>query len=328
MIELFKKNDITNALLLIPYLLVLRLYSLVHPTAYEIGDHDSFLTKLVFESLIPSAMIQAIVALILVIVQANLVNFLVNRSRILSSQSALPGMFYALFTSVFIGFQQLTPALIGMIFLILAAISVFRVYKKNTATENIFNAAVYISVASFFYAPFAIAAVALFIEITILKSFKLKERLQFLCGLLILYWISGSAMFYLYCSFQFGFGNLQLAGSLNSLLSFNTFSIIALSAVGFFILIGVLNYYNYMKKKSIGVRKKIDFFYWLLASSALCVFLFAGLDVQLFLFVILPISVFMAMSFLQIRNASLAELLHVFLVLGIVYLHHGEALQL
>lgn len=326
MIELFKRNDFANALLLMPYAIVIRLFSIINPQAYALREADGILNEQIFNHLVPSALGQSIVAIFLVFIQANLINLTVNRSKLLDFQSALPGLFYVVLTGFITPFQQLSPALIGMTFLIFAISSVFEVYKKNQVTGFILNAALFCSIATLFYVPYFLAAVALFIEIGVLRSFKLVERFQFIIGLLVLYWIAGSIFFYFEIESAFSFYPIIFGGNLDLSASLNTESIIILIGSSILIMWSLLNYYNYMKKKGIGVRKKIDFFYWFMIFSLVGLFFIGKLDIQFLWIMCLPICLFIGMNFLKMKNRSFAELLHLSFLLTLFFVQFGNLL--
>ncbi len=326
MIELFKKNDISTVLLLLPYAVVVRIYSLLYPSLYEPQPGDGIIIEQIFGQLVPSAIWQSVIAILLIYVQGNMINMLVNQSRLLGQQSALSGLFYVLCSSFIIDFQSLTPVLIGMTFFLLALFNVFAIYKKNNVTGNIFNAAFLISLASWCYFPFILMAVPVFIEITVLKSFKLVERLQYIVGLVVVYWILGSLLFYIGRVNGIPYSNIFPGGAIAGFDTMGVDEIITLAGIGLIILWSLINYYNFMKKKGIGIRKKIDFFYWYLAGTLLCFLLLREPNANLIFLLVVPACLFLAMKFMNFRNLSFAELLHILFLVALFYIHFGGAL--
>lgn len=324
MIQWFKRNDLYSLVALFPYTVILRLAGLIAPESYATGQFESFINVLIFNHWIPGAIIQTIVAILLVYAQAVLINFLANQHRMLFLPGSAPGFMYVLLASLLPAFQGLSPALIGMTFVILAAANLFNVYKNISPAAEIFNAAFFISIAALFYLPYAIAVIPLLIELSILRGVGLKERLQFLLGFVALFWIAGSVLYYLERIDLLPFDTLSLPGSISELMSTGWEGLKLLLPVIILVGLSLFNYYNYMKKKGIEARKKIDFFYWLMLSVLISMFFFTGLNVHHLLFLAFPLALFLGMSLVRMHNVVLAELIHIGMVAVLFYLHFGE----
>lgn len=320
MISVFRNNDVLNIFLLLPYAILLRISSLVHPVAYQGHEMDTILMEWFF-AIIPSPVIQSILAIILVFSQGIIINLIANNHRLHRLPSALSGMVYIMLASALPEFQQLTPALIGMTFVLIAILNVFRTYNLNIAAKNIFNAALASSVAAMCYLPYISIILALFIGLSMMRNFKLKEKLQFLVGYGVSFWIVGSFLYFLGYFKLSLFQHIDFPGSISSFYAASSNSWISLGVVVLFLLVALLNYYNFMKKKGIDIRKKIDFFYWLLLCGFLALILFKDAGFQLYFFLITPLALFLSMGIMMVRNIALAELFHLFALAGIFYLH-------
>lgn len=320
MISIFKKNDVINVLLLLPYAILLRLKSFIEPVAYKVKETDSPITSFIFSYLEPP-IVQSVIALLLVYAHAVILNILVNNNRLNKLPTALAGMVYILLVSSLNEFQTLSPALMGMTFILIACYNIFNTYKKTQAATNIFNATLATSLASLIYPPYVFTIFAFFIGLATLRNFNYKERIQFLLGSLALYWIVGAFMFFIGQLDWTFFNGIRFPGALSDI-SFTEQKVYLTLGIGvLFILFTLFNYYQYMKKKGIEIRKKIDFFYWLLLCSFLSLFFFVGLDVYQYIFICFSISIFLSMTLDQIRKTALAEVLHLSFLLLIFYLH-------
>lgn len=318
MITIFKKNDLTNVLLLLPYCIVIRIYSFLHPHSYEVVESDSYISSVLFNSIIPNPYVQAVLAVLLIYMQALLINLLVNRHRIYQRPSSLAGMSYILLVSCFKELQVLTPALVGMSFIILAAFSVFNTYKQSKAVMGISNSAIAASIGTLIYPPFATVIVVLLVGLGMLRSFRNKERLQFLLSWLVGFWIIGSLLFVLDV-LQWDFWNeWGLFQSLREINFSTNLSTIILGMVVSLLVISFVNYYNYKKKKGIEIRKKIDFFYWMTLICFISFLFYQNIGIQHLIFFCLPISVFLSLSWASFKHSSWAELTH-FIIVGLVF---------
>ena len=320
MISVFRNNDIINFFLLFPYAIILRLHSLIHPEAYVLQDVDTSLMTGFF-NWVQNPLIQSIIAILLVFAQGVMINLIANNHRLHRLPSALAGMVYILLASTLPEFQTLTPALIGMTFVLYAIMNVFRTYNQSLAAESIFNATLSAAVASICYVPYISVIIALFIGLTMMRNFRSKEKLQFIIGYGVTFWIIGSFLYYSDL-LRFSFlDQINFPGSFSSMITPSMANYINWAIVIVFLLIALFNYYNFMKKKGIEIRKKIDFFYWLMLSGLIALLLFRGEGYQLYFFLITPLALFLSMGILMIRNRALAELFHIFALVGIFYLH-------
>ncbi len=322
MINVFRKNDLANIILLLPYTIVLRIHSILHPVAYTAKDVDSILIKWFFDT-VSAPLTQSIIAIVLIFGQAILINSLGNGHRLYRTPNALAGMFYILLVSSIPDLQILSPALIGITFILIAVFYIFKTYKMTVAATSIFNAALASAIAAIIYPPYFIAIVAIFMGLTMMRNFKLIERIQFMVGYGVLLWIFGVLLFYYDLLSAQTFSFLSFPGAMIEITWLDQKTLWTLGSVLFLVFLSLVNYYNFVKKKGIDVRKKISFFYWLLACSLIALIFFQGLSYQHFFFVATSFAVFLAMTTLLIRNRLLSELLHLFLLVGVFYLQFG-----
>ncbi len=318
MVSLFRNNDVINFLLLVPYAVILRLYSLITPVAYLPSSDDTIVTTWIF-TLISNPFLQSIIAILLVFSHALMINIMANNYRVHRLPTALAGMIYIFLASCIKELQVLTPALIGLTFILIAVFNVFKTYKLTRATPNIFNASFSCALATIIYPPFIVLTIAFFAGFLSMRNFSFKERIQFIIGFGILFWIAGAFLF-AYDALNWTFWDyLSVPGIFAGFTTKAGNFWINLGISGLLIIVVLINYYNYMKKKVIDIRKKIDFFYWLLLCAFLSLFLFQPLDAQHYLILAVSLSVFLSMSLLLIKNKVLAELLHLIGLVAVFY---------
>lgn len=317
MITIFKKNDILNLLLLLPYTIVLRAYSLIYPTAYVLTDADSILSHTLFSRLITQPLAQSVIGIILIYIHAILINQIVNKHRIYQRPSMLAAMSYVLITSCIPALQHLTPAMISMTFLILTVFSVFNTHKQTNAVKSITNSALNASLATMIYPPHAIIIIALMIALGMLRSFSNREKLQFVISWIVGFWIVGAFLYFLGLLDWSFWDHIGLVGSIGDIWQENLATYIHIGAIALLIIVILYNYFNYKKKKEIEIRKKIDFFYWMLLLGLVSLFVFRDLTEQHLLFLCLPIAIFLSLSWVMIRSSVLAEMIH-FISVGLI----------
>ena len=301
-----------------PYAILIRLRSFIHPESYVLKDEDSILAVWFF-TLLPQPFVQSVIATLLVFGQAITINVLINNHRLYRSPNALTGMIYVLLASAIPQLQYLSPALIGATFIIIAAFQVFNTYKVHAATLYIFNAALASCVAAFVYPPYAFVIVGIFIGLATLRNFSLVERAQFLIGYVGIVWILSALYFYVdkldFTALSFS----NFPGIIEEIeynLSHNNIAVLTYLLL---VVIVLLNYYGYMKKKGIDVRKKITFFYWLMVCSFLSLFFYLNIDIQHIIFLVIPLAFFISMSLFMVRQVFIIEVVHLSIVAGLLY---------
>lgn len=324
MISIFKKNDVINYFLLLPYIVLIRVHSVLYPVEYQVKVGDSFFAKWIFNFIENQAMMQSLTAIVLIYIQAALINILCINNRLHALPSALSGMIYALFASVHPDMLSLSPCLIGVTFLVLATFSVFEVYKKVEASAHIFNAAISLALAGIMYYPFVIATVPVLIGLGMLRNFNFRERMQFIFAILSIIWITWTFLFvFTEMNFSikgvFGFVN-HFSNSSETLIIFGVVLVILILCIS--------NYYNLLKKKVIESRKKIDYLFLLAFISIGSYFIFQGLGADHFIFLAYPLAILFSMVVLLSRNVAVLEMVHFFVLIAIFFTHFGDFLQL
>lgn len=319
MVGIFRKNEIINVLLLLPYTAILRISSLIHPRGYEVKEEDTFFVHWFF-GIVSSPFIQSLLGVVFVFLQAVMINLLVNDHRLHRLPSALTGMIYILLISSLPELQVISPSLIGTTFVLIAMREIFKTYKMTEASKSISNAAFCSALAAMIYPPYIFTIVAGFVGLTMMRNFSLLERLQYIIGYGVLFWIAGSALYFFDLLDWSFWRSIDFPGIISAIDITDLRTQIILGHLVVMILISLFNYYNFMKKKGIDIRKKIDFFYWILLCSLLCTFFFPIIALDQLHFVVIPLAFFISMVFLMMKNHAFAELIHISLVVGIFYI--------
>jgi len=122
MLGIFRHNLFINSILLLPYTIILRIYSLIYPSAYESSQVDGWINYSVFSFLLEYPRIQAIIAILIIFIQAVCINYIVNKHRLLVRPNLFPGLLYILLTSFHKEFLLLNPIILANFFLLIALI--------------------------------------------------------------------------------------------------------------------------------------------------------------------------------------------------------------
>jgi hypothetical protein len=320
----FRNNQFSTAILLAVYIGLLRLPALLG--FIKIPPEICMNTGVLGESLcqftaqIPS--LSALIAAILVLFQAVLINNLDAIFRINADRSWFVGLFYVLIITILPSFLFLSPALLAISFIPISLRNIFEAYKQQSASTILFDAAFWISVGSLCYPPLIFLLLAAFIGIGILRSFTFKERLIFLSGSFVPLFL---AWLWLFWHDNGGFFWKQQFGDLFGFYHFDTHwtmkSMIQSGLLVSMVLVSVFSFGTYHYKKLIQTQKYVDILYWFMFIASLGVLLRVLPQEMYWLLVTPSLGVFIGSSFLSLKNKSLAEVFHLILLGTILFLH-------
>jgi len=310
-LEFFRKNLFFNALLILPYVAVVRIYSLIYPRPYLLSDEEGYLNHLIFSFLNDKPLVQSIIAIILIFFQATFINYIVNKNRIASLPNLLPGIAYVVLVSVLPSFQMLNPILISITLLLFAINSLFQCASKFPNAGQIFSVSFFISLASFIYFPSWVFLLAGYISLVTIRSFKVKERIQYLIGAVVPYYLFSSYFNWYEVLGKYMSGYLLQNITLPKLTNgFSAYQIGVVAGFIFLVFFSFFKYNEYRKKKTVATQKKIDILYWFLFFTLPMLFFWKNIDLNHFLILVPSLSILFGMFFFSLKNRFLAETIH------------------
>lgn len=322
MLELFRRNIFFNSLMLLPYALLVRVHSLWEPQRPDYADVLSPISTWINE-MIPSLLVQNILACILVFLHAVYINRIAVKHRLTGEMTLFSGLIYIVLCSLIPAYTYLSPVLIANTFVIIAISAVFKIYKKPEAVTPVFNSGFFIGLAAMIYLPSIWIAVAAFVGLIVMRSFKVRELIQFLIGLFSSWYIM----------FSWWYHKGIFAQQFNSLvtdrwgwpefLHGNQLQWILAAVIGLHLVMIVFSYNSYGSKKSIQVHKKIDILYWCMLFAGAGMVSAQLLSIDHMLLLAFPMSICLCMNLLKIKNPVVAELGHLAILVLIGLVHFG-----
>lgn len=321
MIRIFKNNLFVNSLLLLPYILVIRVYSLIHPQSFEVNSHTSHLSKQIFD-LMQSPLAQNIMACIILFFQAVLINRMVIQNRLSRMITLIPGLFFIIMCSFFPHYTFLSDYLIANTFIILSITEIMKAYFNPRLISNIFNSGLFMGMAVILVPQYVLMTIFGLLAVVVVNSLNVKNILQFLAGVLTI----GLLVFgieYLLDIDVMKELQLFLPGFNSILFQKSTF----LHPVNIFLVIlfilSIFGYNSYGVKKSIQSQRKIDLLYYFMITVFISVIISHDIAISHLLAMFIPLSILVAMTFLDIKNNLIAELVHLILIGLIFFFHFG-----
>ncbi len=315
MLSIFRTNQAAFSIFLLIYAVVLR--SAYFLNAFPVDMANDGVLSLWMKDWFGNGYIAAgIVAILVIFLQAVLLNTLVNKYRLFREVTLFPGLFYILIVSAVQDFLPLSSILLGNTFLILAIYNLLSIFKAKKCADGIFNTGLFIGTAALFYNAFAFFLFLGLIGLLVLRTVKLKEVLMLIAGYVLPFIFASTYYFWYdqlgeywnsYFFMQFNFLDFRWAGGWNTY-----YKLIILMLL---FLVGLFNRYTF--EKSYQTRSFMNIFYTTLLLSGLTFLFQENIQISHFLIIATPLSILMAASFLGMSKVT-AELIHLIFFMGIM----------
>lgn len=261
----------------------------------------------------------------LLLIQAFLVNYLVDSHRLLPKQSYLPAFVYLLVAGSFSSLLSPNPVVLANLFLLLAFHQLLRLSNASQALPPAFNFGLLIGLGSFFYPPAIVFFPLIFVSLTYFRNFQLREWLVPLIGF-------GLPMVYLWVAYsyflpEFSFWNPvgMTTDALEVLLWLTP------SEWGFLVVGGIafgLSFRPFVRLigvNKVRMRRSLELLVWTFFVTLASQWLEPGPSHQILLLIAFPLSVFFANYALQARRPWVAELVFgVWVILAIYHQATGQ----
>ena len=257
-------------------------------------------------------------AVVLIIVQAIMINNIIIENRLISSRTYVPSLIYIVLMSSMPEFLKFSPGLIGNFLFILMLNRLFKTYRDDHSNSKIFDAGLYLGLASTVDFSFILMLVFGWLSLAILRSFSWRESLVLAVGALVPY----SFIF----TYYYVLGDLQnLAGHFVLFDSIRVYQNISLPVQYFPLLIAFVGLILLASKTvflewRIGVVKVKKLMSTLTLFSGL-VLLFSSLDISFCIALAIPLCVYLSNYFINAQRKLVAEGSFLLLLISIVYLH-------
>ena len=326
MLSIFRTNQFLVSVFLIPYAILLRFSVFLNTDLPDYSSEGGILSHLILEWLNGQEKLSVIVALIVVVFQAILINALVITHRLARDISLLPGMFYVLMASMIPSFLYLSPVLMANTFLIIALGELMATYKNPSSADRIFNVGFWIAVGSLFYFPFLVFIPLGIVGLNTLRALKLQEVFMLLIGCFVPYFLAFTVFFWY--GDQVVFWNQQFTFSigLKPYLFPNIWeSYLQIGIVVLAILVVLFSFNRYLIKRNIQVQKKNTILFWTIFVVILTPFLMIGIRLEHLLVFAVPLGIFLSFNFQQMSRST-SESLHLLLLAFILFLQYKDLL--
>ncbi len=270
--------------------------------------------------LIKTPWLSCLIAFLFIVAEAFLLNFIVNENEILNKQSFLPALLYLVFMSNNSNLLVLHPLVFSNLFILFAINKLISSYRKDVVFSQAFDAGFLISIASLFYFPSIIFLLLLVVGFILFRPFNWREWMISFLGavvpylfVLMYYFWNNSLSTFFYDTILFPLLSYKTRMEISE--SFYFTIVIALIII-FFSFVKLMGGLTGGSQKS---KKGIVLFVWTLIFSGLSIFLAPEISTITLSVSAIPLSVFCANYFLNLKKGWFAEMLFLLFIGSIFY---------
>ncbi len=250
--------------------------------------------------------------------QALLMNYISSKNKLEATTTLFPGMLYILFCNLYPGFATISSPLIGNFFILAGLLNTFDYYQGRQLESKCFNAGFFFSIAFLVQPSYGILLLFPFVALFSYRKTSFREILQILTGHLTPF-----LLYYAYQWLRFDIlpDELPLLQTQESqpLAFFEKTTLLIFLFLAFFSTLLVRPFL--LSHTSIHARNKTQSLYYLSLLGAISL-LFYGLSPITHVLVLwIPLGLFFSHFFSYLRSIF-AEVLHLFLLLLLIFLHY------
>ena len=262
-----------------------------------------------------------VISLLFVVLQAFFLTNVINKQGVLRDSSHLPALLYVVLMSCFPEQLSFNPLLFANFFIIVFLNSIFNFYRSDTAVFEVFNAGVFIGLASLFYWPCLFLFPLTMASLFVLRPFNIREWVVSFLGVLLPFLFYGSVLFWLdMLSINSIKSILEPLYSVQFSTAYNGTYIILTAILAIIIIASLWRFSRDLNNFSkLRARKFLAIIVWFFLFAALS-YLVASKNTMIGLsFLAIPLSVIISNYFLSLKNQLLAELVFLLLLAAVIY---------
>lgn len=321
LIRFFKNNNPSSFILIPLFALVLWIISFFSESG-SVVNYSMPLYEILVKPLNNLHFIATLIAFLLIVGEAFLLNYIVNENEILTKPTYLPALFYIVFMSNDKNMLTLHPSVFASLFILLAINKLVRSYQKDKAFSYAFDAGFLLSIATLFYFPSIVFLPLLGIGFILFRPFNWREWVISFLGVLapitfvFTYYFWNDTLGY-WWNIKIFFPGLHDQAKIDSPGSFY----FMLGVTFLIILFSFGKLFSGFTEASQKNKKGILLLLWFSAFALISAFIAPEISIQSFSTLAIPAAVFCANYFLKIKKAWWGELLFL-LLLTSIFLNH------
>ncbi len=309
--------------MLLPYTLVFRLYGLLHPGIYPL-ENTTILYRFLFGQLHGNPLVEQILGILIVFIQAVWINRTVIRHRLSREITLFPGLFYIILVSLSPSLLGLNPSLITNFIFIIVLDDILSIYLKKEVAKELFNYGFGLGLAVLIYPPYFPLLCSAIAGIAIMRNITLRQILQWLGGVLSVFFLSSL------CFSFFGPWDALIKEIFHLNPEIVTFwkiqdwrSWVYLFLILFALIVLLLNTNLINRGIAYKERKKWKVLYWILFFAILSLFFTRARPWEVSNIIAIPLSMALGSIAANTRNTIVVEIAHLIILIGILFMQYN-----
>lgn len=322
MIDQFRKYTPLNIALLSVVGFVLCLGVFTHlpdnlmPVFFEPAI-SNFIGRLTPENISPET--NVLITLVLTIVQALLLNRVVNKFNLTRRPGFLPALMYMTLASLMLPFLVLSPILICNFLSIWMLDKLLSIYRRNEIKPLMVDLGMIIALGSLVYFPFVVMLLLVWSSLLIFRPFNWREWLSAPIGFASVYFLLGVTYLWLDRIDEFYEIWLPLTYPFPTSVRIDSYDYLVLLPVAAIMVLFVISLQQNLFKSVVHIRKSFLLLFCMFLLTTASFYLNAEWSVNHFLLAVPPIAIYMTFYFSYATTRWFYESLFVLLLLTIVY---------
>lgn len=261
-----------------------------------------------------------IIAMLLVIVQAMLLNRIVNQHNLLGRPSFLPALMYVTISAMLMPFMILSPVLICNFLLIWMIGKFLNIHRRAEINSLMFDMGMIVGAGTLIYFPFIAMFILLLISLLIFRAFNWREWISGFIGFALVYFFLAVYYYWNDTLGQFYKIWLPLANPFPGRIQINLNDYIVLAPLVVILVLSAYSIRQYFFRSYVQVRKSFQLLFFLFVLAVISFSLKpSGLRVYHFLAGAPAAAIFMAYYFLHAKKPWIYESLYLLLLGFIIY---------
>ena len=258
---------------------------------------------------------------ILIFWQCILMNKMMVKEKIISTNSFFPAFFYFLLISISPQIIHINPTIISMVFLILALTKILSSYLDKNAYSKVFESAFLISLSGLIHTPFIVFIPIVWIGMSIFSQVEWRHWVLSIIGIICPWYIVFSiATFYSIEHSSFSSSLLFLFEE-GPKYSPNLIDLICLTIFGLICFIALVELMMRLKQKNIKARKSYILLLWIIPFSVIYFLVSNDFFYMKLTISAIPLSAAISNYFYHYKNKNLLNLLILSLVIVVISNH-------
>ena len=258
---------------------------------------------------------------ILIFWQCILMNKMMVKEKIISTNSFFPALFYFLLISISPQIIYLNPTIISMVFLILGLTKILSSYLDKNAYSKVFESAILISLAGLIHSPFIVFIPIVWIGMSIFSQVEWRHWVLSIIGIICPWYIMFSiATFYSIEHSSFSSSLLFLFEE-GPKYSSNLMDFICLTIFGLICFTALAELMMRLKQKNIKARKSYILLLWIIPFSVIYFLVSNDFFYMKLIVSAIPLSAAISNYFYHHKNKNLLNFLILSLVIVVISNH-------